>query len=98
MTTVLGTRLTDAERVQVAAAKRLGLSLSEFARQAVLASSARVERKVAVVHPEKGTTEDLEPRGAIMLDASPGHHFVDAICTRCWCELDEPGSLCRPMA
>jgi hypothetical protein len=47
-TTVLGVRLEDAGRAQVeAAARRLGLPVSQFARQALLAESARVEGKVS---------------------------------------------------
>ena len=86
-TTVLGTRLTDAERVQVvAAAKRLGLTLSQFARQSVLASSAQVERKASVkANPEAPERESR----ILLLDQERGaHHFVEGQCLYCGIDVD----------
>jgi hypothetical protein len=81
-TTVLGVRLEDAGRAQVeAAARRLGLSVSQFARQALLAESARVGGKVSA--PAKVSTEDSrsspeapQPRKApIVLVDEPERHW-----------------------
>jgi hypothetical protein len=80
MTTVVGTRLTDAERLQVvAAARRLGLSLSEFARQALLASSAQVERKATVRAPEPELVKPIDIAVPV-IDADEEHvHVVDGV-------------------
>jgi hypothetical protein len=95
-TTVLGTRLTDAERAQVAsAARRLKLSLSQFARQALLASSAQVEQKVQP-RSERAEVPKRESPGMVLLDTRESHHFVDGICMRCGADSDYRDAPCAP--
>jgi hypothetical protein len=89
-TTVLGTRLTEAERGQVAAAAtRLKLTLSEFARQALLASSAQVERKVK---PRRERVEVPE-RGMVLIEPREIHHWVDDVCYRCGIDREDGGDV-----
>jgi hypothetical protein len=96
-TTVLGARLTDAERAQVvSAARRLKLSLSQFARQALLASSAQVEQKVRP-RSERGEVPERTSHGIVLVEARENHHFVDGVCFRCGVDAEDAGDLpCAP--
>jgi hypothetical protein len=75
VSTVIGARFSDAEREQVeSAAARLGLNLSGFVRQAALAASARIEKKVAV---EGKPPPEPERSPFMLLDPEPVRHMVD---------------------
>jgi hypothetical protein len=85
-------RISDAERIRIArAATRLGKPLTSFVREAALAVSARVEKKVVAKEkpPPERELHIIEPR--------TDHHFVDGVCMRCWRDEDDVGDLpCTP--
>jgi uncharacterized protein (DUF1778 family) len=92
VSTVIGSRFSDAERTQVeAAAGHLELTVSSFVRQAALQASAVVEKK-AVVAPTttRATAPERERLGVVLVDPEESSHaFVDVICK--WCGVDADG-------
>jgi hypothetical protein len=76
----------------VSAARRLKLSLSQFMRQALLASSAQVERKVQA-RSEQAEIPERELRGIVLVEAREAHHWVDGVCFRCGLDAEDARDL-----
>ncbi|HEY6665571.1 MAG TPA: hypothetical protein VI036_10650 [Propionibacteriaceae bacterium] len=77
----------------VAAARRLKLSLSQFMRQALLASSAQVERKVK----PRSEVPERKSGGMVLIEPREIHHWVDDVCFRCGVDKEDGGDVpCRP--
>jgi hypothetical protein len=80
VSTVIGSRFSDAERAQVSrAAARSKLTLSAFVRQAALASSAIIEGKVEPRRERDEASEPERDRAPFILGDTERPHIVDGM-------------------
>jgi hypothetical protein len=66
------------------------VNVSEFARQALLASSAQVER---TVKPRSERAAVPESRGMVLLEPREIHRWVDGTCFRCGIDREDGGDV-----